>query len=489
MAVERQVPRGASVRWAAVIFVLAATAFAGGTLSGSGRWALAAYMSAASLLCISVYLVLIRGVGQSFSPKVFFFVNAMAPGNIALFCVATAFGGDHLFPWSEALFERPLRSAAGLLSVPLAVASVYALHRLVVAPTEPLRLGEIIAAGRGRLEMFLIIAAGVSIFGWVAVLQVGNPVFYLLRILRSALSLSALAAGLCSSVFWRSNIAWAICLALGLIGSLLTGSRGMGLIPIGLFLVGMFIAAKSKFKLLLFILPVVFGLLTLSGYIGSVRDVVGRRDLAMVMENGSILEDADMFANAGMVEEDSFLYRGLRRVISWPPAVVPAMTPEAVPYRGFADLAAEIRSAFSIKIFELAAAEGRRGDLVDNYWGEISLLPYGFAVSETSSVEFGALSDGYTRGGWPTAFIYGLIVTCVLFALETIMRKLLLPRRVAVFAIMLCVLAAFGATSFQLNPLVMALRTVALYTTFSLTVFFVLDVIGDLLGARSGRRR
>jgi hypothetical protein len=480
--------RGTSVLCAAVLLFASLAAFLIGLSLGAGRLRLAAHMTAGCLLCGAIYFCLIRGVGTSYSPKILFFVNAMAPGSIAIFCLASSLGGDHLFPWHEALFEKPLQSAFGLLSVPLGVASVYLVKRVLPNREARLNLRWITEAAGDKLQLFLILAAFVNLSVWFAVLDLGNPIFYLLRVLRSALSFGAFAAGFCAFRFKWATVAWVISLSLGLLGSLLTGGRGPGFIPIGLFFLGMLFGAPSKrgqIRLIFVILPLAFALLVLSGFIGSLREMTGRRDLAVVLEEGSILEgDDDLFSNAGMIEEDSFIFRGLRRIVSWPPAVVPAMTPDPIPYRGFRDIPFEFQDAFNVRIFDLVAAGGRRGEL-NSYWGEIFLLPYGFAVSETSSVEFGILSDGYTRGGWWVAFLYGIVATIILLALESSLRKLLLTGRATVFAMMLCVLCGYAVTSFQLNPLIAVIRTIVLNTSFALAVFVTLDIILNACGYKS----
>jgi hypothetical protein len=493
-AVPARATRGTSFRYGYLLLAASLAAFVIGLYCGTGLWALASYMAAAASACGAFYVFLIRGVGQSYSPKVLFFVNAMAPGNMFVFCLFSSLGGDHLFPWEDVLFSKPLQSAVGLLSVPLGVACVYFFKHVVRGRTTSgpsFDLTWLRDAGGNKLQLFLILAAFVNLSIWFAVLDIDNPVFYFLRILRTALSLGALAAGLCAFRFKWATLAWIISISLGLLGSLLTGGRGYGFIPTALFLLGMLLGARSKrvqFRLILLMVPAAFFLLVLSGYIGSLRDVTGRKDISMVLEDGSILEgEDDLFSNAGMIEEDSFIFRGLRRIMSWPPAVVSAMTPDPIPCRGFRDMPIEFQDAFSLRIFQLAAAGGRRGEL-ESYWGKIFLLPYGFAVSESSSVEFGILSDGYTRGGWWAAFVYGIIATIILFALEGGLRRLLLPSKSAVFAMLLCVLCGYAAITFQLNPLVAVIRTIVLNTVFVLAVCLVLDAVLSIGGYESTAR-
>ena len=481
--------RSRSVQYGAALLVLVLLGFTVGTLLGTGRWALVSYMLGALSLCGAMYCFVIRRVGASYSPKLLFLVTAKAPAAYATFFLVTPAGTDYLIRWADALFERPLQCALGLLSVPCGIATVFALICLRGCRETPLNLPAIVDRGGDKLQLFLIFAAFVNVSFWVAVLDVGNPVFYLLRVIRSALSFAAFAAGFCAFRFKAARNAWFISLGLGLLASLLTGGRGAGFVPVGLFLLGTLFGAPTlrvRTKLIALIVPTAIALLTLAGYIHSLRDVTGRKTIQEVFEEGSILENSeDVAIEAEVQNRMSPLTRGLYRVTSWPPGVIPVMTPEVVPYRGFGDIQNEIREAFKLRIVEFAEAEGRRADLTELYSGNMALYPYGFAVSSTSSVEFGLLSDGFTRGGWGVAFLYGVIAAVILLWLESAFRKLLLPSRPAVFGIMLVVFAGFAATRFQLDPLISAARSIVLNTTLALAVFMTLDFVLNVSRSRS----
>lgn len=390
-------------------------------------------------------------------------------------CGTVYFSDALAVPWNEVLFEAPYRAALGAAVNNLTIG-------FVVLATQPLSNRrafqiptiELFRNADSRFEQFLIFAGLLKMFYWLAITDFSNPIFFIARRLDGALAMAPFFVGMTAFQLKKALKFWMVVFALQLVISAMTGTRGQAFTPILLFLIGFAVGLpdwRSRFRVgFVGLLPVGFLLSTVAVYVGIARDSVGRTDLAGALKSGSLFSrvNQETFADSG--RDSNVLYQASIRLASWPPLVVPTMTPEPISFRGFEDLDEELAATTNIRI----GSDIRSGL---RYWPNFYLQPYGFAIHvdsdgvQTSSVEMSAFVDGFTRGGWIGGVMYCLIAYSVLMFIEFLARNKLIYTNPSLFLMLLAVIS--NPLRFGDNGMIGALRLLILETIMCLVIFYV----------------
>lgn len=456
-----------------------------------GRGAFACALLMVACFSLALWFGVIRHESRSFALQAGFgaiFVRILLP---VATCFTLPLDEDYVYPYSEYLFASPFRAASGFLFYPLAITAVVLLLRLIpTRPSSRTTFRELILRMGPRFEMFLIIAAGLRVVQWVAVLFTGNLVFYAIRILNGALYFAPFVAGYAASRFKRATVLWLIVLALGVVLSFATGSRGMAFIPIIFYLAGYLFGLPSKreriVKLVFYVCPVALVCVVIGAYIGAMRDVVGRMSVEEMFSEGSLRsQTSDSFVGAEVESQldEGFAFKALRRLSPWVYPVIPAMTPDPIQYRGYDDIGVEISAAFALGMIK---GEYNTGGVYFSNW---YLKPYGFAVhadqyEKISNVEMPVSVDGFTRGGWVGAFVASFITFAFIAIVELFMRSKFMHWNKFIFIVLLVVLCNSSAIRVSTDPMVDVIRFTILTISFCGGLFFLMHLLANRLGIR-----
>ena len=483
-----------SINWTAICLLggLCSALLSGiAYLQDSGRWLFA------GMLCLRIsiqgllWLAVVRHERRSFALKAAFVAMMISPLFPIVMCLVTPWGQDYMFPFSDVIFSAPITAAwSGFVPALAILVVIMAMRLFRTSPKTYNSLSGLIQSTSPRFEIFLILCAGLTLFGWVGGLLPTSPVFYILRVMKKVVFMAPLIAGFAAHRFRMSTKFWIASFALGLVAATLTGGRGAVFTPLIYFLAGYFFSMASlsqAIRRLFIFMPLLVLLAMLAVWIGNVRDVVGRVDIfqaisgeSMITANQDDLVQLESEAKRG----PGFAYQVCRRMISWPSYVVPAATPNLVPYRGFDDFHYEIKGALDLGIFALA---GRNTGF---YFSNIFLKPYGFAVHvdssgmKTSNVEFGVFVSGVTRGGWMVGFSFLCIIYCLIYLLEVVLKAKLLPKYQPLCLVMIICTTGFAMQTVGNDTLIESIREMVLFTTFTFLAYGFIDRGMHALGIR-----
>lgn len=453
-----------------------------------GRWAFASSLLA--VLCFDglLWYGSVARSQKSFALKAGFIAMVIQTIMPVMMCFSVPFGDDYTFPWGEFIFQQPVEAAFSFLVAPVSVFLISILFSR--SSSQPTKIDQIERFGF-RFEVFLIIAALLKLVLWVAVLDRGNPIFYFARILAYALDMAPFFAGYFAFKFKKSTALWVVVMGLSLLASFYTGSRGGAFYPIIYFLIGFFLGLKTlqqKFKWGVAVgFPTVILMGIIGVYIGVARDVVGRTNL-----EGAISEGRDVVSASGDGSvkreilwqlQSGVAFKVFQRLTLWPIPVIPTMTPNEVPYRGFGDIGNELSAAFALGMI--------RGELNTGgiYFSNWFLRPYGFAVhadayGQKSSVEMPVFTDAFTRGGWIAACVFVFMAYLYLYFAEYVLRRIFYKKHQYVFFAVLIVIATMSVVRVNVDPLIDLVRATILYGSFTAVVFVVVDKVLNAIGVR-----
>lgn len=287
-----------------------------------------------------------------------------------------------------------------------------------------------------RLNFLLLIAAIVNISSWFT----GNLpglLGYVLRIFRAAFLFTPLLAGL---YFKRSTLvryAWLFSLGIGLVFSVITGSRGYAFWPLLMYTIGFLIQLRpKKIQLLgwgIFALSLPIGIFVI-GFIQQLRSEVGRAPLreANISEVISYVPTAlkntlDRGGEVYLQDEFTGAATGLSRLVDWTLLFAPNMTPEPTPYRGYGDFHHELLGMVAFGGSDLRSSFGTI------YPSFMYARGYGFNVNSESdelgrqksfTVPFAILADSWSRLGLISSVIQILILFLFINFCESLNRRL-----------------------------------------------------------------
>jgi len=194
-----------------------------------------------------------------------------------------------------------------------------------------------------------------------------------------------------------------------------------------------------------------------------VRTGIGRGGLEVLNVDrlSTVLDEAVDIGSSEALGPLSIAAAGVQRQLVATNYVVPILSPETVPFRGFSDIGEELS-----KLAEIAVLTGSsRKEWLERGLGTVQAVAYGFTVNEGTSVEFGILADAWSRGGAWAVIAFGAIMTLVLVLAEKTTWGLFVANRAAV-SILLCVLAQTALLNMNSSGLLSTIRSLVLNWMF-----------------------
>jgi hypothetical protein len=448
-------------------------AFAAATRDVPMRFELAC--AAASLLNAGLFGLLLSVERELIAIKFLFAAHAIqAPILTMFYLLMTGSALRGMFPL-DVLAESPFRTALGLVSVPLGIIAIVLLKATVAkSGSRPVTFRRLLATSDSGLEPMLIISALFYLsFAYAIDTEASGKIGYLLRVFYYATSFAAFAAGFHLRRFRRAAVIWIVSICLYFFYAFVTGSRGLAFVQGGLFLLGWVASSDSSsivWKRVFFVLiPLLIPMFALSGLIGEVRARVGRGSLNMIKSfdwqtyHEAVSDIMETYRTKATDEADAgFMGRGVARMVQWCNAAVPPMSPEYVPYRGYRDLPYEVRESLSLGLFGQNA-----------YWGNLYSNAYGFLTNESTSIEFGLVADGWSRGGFFGALLYSMLAGAYIICHELVIRRLF-QRQTSVLVFLLLVVINQCVGGFVRMGLVAAIRLTILYSAAVLVLCMAL---------------
>lgn len=336
-----------------------------------------------------------------------------------------------------------------------------------------------------KLVFYLSIAAILMLLAMPALVYFG-VLGYFIRVLWSALSMTPMIAGWLSSKNRKVNVIWIAALGAALVLSIVTGSRGTAFRSLGYFLIGRMIGSlqEGRIREILRIGGVSIVVITLFGFIGSVRNQIGRvgvnelsseRILAVFESSEQHLDDD----TPATTERGSNLQKGLYRLIVAANLVVPTLTQRGIPTRGIDGLWNEALSYVDLSLFSGTSKRTR----LQQGLGSAAATLYGFRVNRQTSVPFPVIADGWSRAGVWGAIMFSLFVVVVLILLEcfVIYATANTPAR---RTILLCVIGLSAFYGINSDPAFSVIRTLLLYVPFTWVCLVLMDYLRLLVLAR-----
>jgi hypothetical protein len=448
----------------------------------SGEGLISFFLAILGLFFVDVLLwtFVVRDNQQSFALKVFFINGAIAKIFPMLSCVTSIVNPYDGLPWAFAILPQPMVSALGCSISNLCIAIIVFVAQLtfgskgVNPPTSTLT--QIVDE---RFEWFLIAAGVINTMFWLTLIDSSNPVLFLIARLSSSLSFAPFFAGLTANRFRRSFWFWIAILLFEIFVSYLTGTRGKAILPIVFFLTGIYISLPSRQSKLIFFATRIVPICALLGVFGTIvgiaRDIVGRTDFFEAVSSGTVADRlGDTNVQEAVKDRGGYLFNISSRMTSWPPLVVPCLSPNPVEHRGFDDIGVELSALSSFRI-------GKADSAGEFYFANYCLKPYDFAVwvdaagKMTSSVELSVFVDGFTRGGWGVGVVYSLFAWGLAFTIEAIWRKCLMPTYLPQYLIILVCIS--NINRFGNSGLVNESRLLILEPILCAATFMVISIL------------
>lgn len=324
-------------------------------------------------------------------------------------------------------------------------------------------------------------------------LNISQPILRLILPDSSAWVVSVLTEDLQATAFFLgwfagdlgagANCAVLVALVVNCVVGGLLGTR-YPIFVLGLYLVGRFVSPRERHRRTL-ICASLAGAVPVLYFFAIVGDIRGKRgyetlDLLGPSRWGDFVEAASASRSGYGAKGVAPTGDTLSRWYAWSNAASIILTPDPVPYRGFAGWASGCLSYLQIGTW---TAEARQR-FFDEGIGTKQASNYGFLDQVGSTVEFGVLADG-----WSTAGPVGVLVLGVLVMLALCMSEHLVLDRVRLSytgrLIFLCILikACIHCNGY---PAPLIIRYVVLYTCFWVMVLKIADA---LIGYHQGESR
>ena len=321
------------------------------------------------------------------------------------------------------MYQNPYRAVLPNLLVPLAALAAIGFWRLL--PVRALsrgdlwRLTEEAPPGFG---FYLVASAVLLLAYWPATEEHAGWWAYGVRVVQSSIWFMPLFMGRYFRQFPWANRLWMPVLAINAVVGLSLGGRNQAFVPVVLYLIGRTLGQQAGKRLRSLVLVGLLGvpIFAISGALGTVRNETGRGDFSIFsLDRVTKTRNAigSRLAYKSDVIDQDILWNGPGRMVVWPNLEAAILTPESVPYRGFDDFAHEVLLSF--KIFALADLS--RQDTDDAGLFSYPATRYGYLVDASTSVEWGVLADGWSRGGPWATMLFGFVLTVFFIIAEYIL--------------------------------------------------------------------
>jgi hypothetical protein len=270
-----------------------------------------------------------------------------------------------------------------------------------------------------------------------------------------------------------------------------SGGRSAGFLPLVLYVIGLFLGCTPRQRTVFaFIAPVVaIPLIYIFGMIEVVRSDLGRFNLNQINSENVSNVMAGLKTKGEDVSGDPYSQlpswvRSNFRMVTWPTFMVATTAASSVGYRGFSDLGDEIFASLNI-----VTLTGQYSDYYSGGLYNLRASAYGFTVDEGTSVEFGLIPESWDRGGPVAAFAYSLVTVGILFAVESLIRRML-SKQPAFRAITVSVVVATAYWTLNIYNLPLSLRHMAVNLVLCLVLFGIVNILGapDEIGEDTQKR-
>lgn len=472
--------------WIVPLLLVGLLAVTIGASLGEGHWALAC--CAAGTVCLGAILFDVgrRNARALLSVRVFVAVSILQAFWIGVLGVV---GGPTFIAGSALgieLIEQPMAATLSLLTVPLgAVMAAVSLGSFFprTQSSQPL-LARRDSAIERALWPFLAIWPTLVIAYWPASGGSAGEAGYGIRVMYHTFHLLPFLAGRYLNQHSRLHRIWLLVLAANALAGALVGSRLFASLPIALFVLGFLTraSARQRRRWILGIAGAALPLFYASGMVEAVRTQIGRGGIELLTEER--LTEFIAASGAASQHEASraaLFGDGVRRMIAWSNQAAILMSPDIVPFRRFDGFVTEVRRAMSIEGTRLEA----RRELLEAGLYSAPATRYGFNVNEGTSVEFPLLADGWSRGGWVVATLFGVLAGLMLGSIDLLCLRL--AGRALGWSAVGSLLSIKGAFDFGGQPLVTATRGMVLGILLLVAVSSVLWVAAGALAARRPR--
>jgi hypothetical protein len=334
-----------------------------------------------------------------------------------------------------------------------------------------------------RTKMYLVSALMLTVLGGVVPYALTGVAQYLSFVLTANLE------GACFFVGWFSadmGLVGILCLAALLGNALIGGLLGTryGIMLLALYFIGRLISKRerSRGRVLGLAAAVLVPALFVFSTIGNLRSSQGRGSLHLVdLSHLYTLIDSTFQAATGTGSDEPIL-DSLSRLYAWPNAAAVTLTPESVPYRGFAQWLSECKSYVAF----WGDSEGGKEQALQNDTGTYHAQDYGFNSSLHSTSEFGVVADGWSTAGALGVCLFSFLVALGICGTERIIARYRISSGGSL--VMLCVLCKISMMCY-VYPVPIVLRTLLITTTMWGIIIKIADVFGSRTPAPSHRLR
>lgn len=327
----------------------------------------------------------------------------------------------------------------------------------------------------------LFVSLNTIAYGLVLGLGSFGPVGYLVSVTHATFTLYMFFVG-----YWNIKLKWFpiafFALFAEVVTSILAGGRFPVFLQTGLFFVGYLISRSLPQRKVLIVaafilLPFVYSLI---GIMGIVRDEIGRtREAFRTTDRVSIyLSTFSKIWNGGSdLSEDEISNLGKGRNINWPSLAVIALSPEVIPYAGFENLDTELEAVVNVVGIsagtDLEEILESREAQIEKSLGTGMANRYGYMVTRDNSVEWGLLSDSWSKGG-PIVF---LIFYTILFAIFVFIENKIARMNDFYFLIYFSVLINIVWLTANSLPFYFTIRTLILNFALVAVILFFFRIL------------
>jgi hypothetical protein len=333
-----------------------------------------------------------------------------------------------------------------------------------------------------ELKRVLLVMAALVLLQWPAALGNTGFIGYTIRVIGAAIPLVPFVAGLYAKRVPGVHRVWLITLGIQFVVGMAVGSRSNAILPAAYYFIGFLVSARGALRRRYATAIIVgfFPLLYVASGVGAVRERIGRGGIEIFSVDRLEMVVETFFSNSQGEGTTKALVtnEGIGRLVVWPNVAVTLLTPTLVRYRGFDSFAEEAVQSFQISFVSGVGAADYIASGARKDFGLVVANDYGFMVNELTSVNFGTLADGWSRGGAWSALMFGMILSVVFMGLERILQGLRMTSP-AWYLVLICVLCR-AAMNAPVDPLLFLIRAVCMHLAMFLIVFVVFRALTNL---------
>ncbi len=456
---------------------------------GDSRWQLVAVAAGATLACVVACFWIARLLPRYVTLQVLIVSYAIQLAALATIAAIGLPLSPPAHPFDVNPAATPFRAVLAMLLVPVGglLAAVLWRFASVLRRSPPAAEDQSDIAAERRV--YLVFGALLQLLYWPAGLDNAGATGYAVRILASGLTVVPFLAGRDSRDDKGLRRIWLATIAINALIGIVVGARTHAFFPVVLFAAGYIsvLPPRQRRFAASLALAASIPLVELSGAAGMVRDDFGRGGLELLRaERVNEVAQAMVQSLKGGDQQDADKMRmhGFGRLLAWTNVVVPLMSPEEIPYRGFDGFVTEAAQTFQIASVSGLTVE----DLLDAGLNNEPARLYGFTVNVYTGVEFTLAADAWSRGGPLVVILFSAIAAFCLTAGEALAHRAS-GHHAGVASILTLPIAKAAFFDASIFPLLTTLRTIVLFTAATAAVVVVVELARRPLGLRRLRTR